>query len=85
MLYQAVMTYQILSKPLTLDLIETLDLFFASPVYSLNETCTKIKRHEFVDGTFFYQFYSLHFSVGRVLMIASPSEIEVQSFHEVQS
>ncbi len=45
----------------------------------------KMNRTEFVDQTFFYNLYSLHFSVGRVLMIASPSEKEVQSFHEVQS
>jgi hypothetical protein len=45
----------------------------------------KMNRTEFVDLKFFYKFYSLHFSVGRVSMIASPSEKEVQSFHEVQS
>jgi hypothetical protein len=33
----------------------------------------------------FYNFYSLYFSAGCVSMIASPSEKEVQSFHEVQS
>jgi hypothetical protein len=45
----------------------------------------KMNRTEFVDLMFFYNFYSLYFSVGCVSMIASPSEKEVQSFHEVQS
>ncbi len=46
----------------------------------------KVNRTEFVDLKFFYNFYSLHFSVGRISMIAaSPSEKEVQSFHEDQS
>jgi hypothetical protein len=45
-----------------------------------------MNRTEFADLKFFYNFYSLYFSVGRVSMIAtSPSEKEVQSFHEVQS
>jgi hypothetical protein len=34
----------------------------------------KMNRTEFVDTKFFYSFYSLHFSVGLVSMIASPSE-----------
>ncbi len=42
-------------------------------------------RTKFVDLKFFYNFYSVHFSVGRVSMIASTFEKEVQSFHEVQS
>ncbi len=45
----------------------------------------KMKITEFVDLKFFYNFYSLRFSVGRVSLIASRSEKEVQSFHEVQS
>jgi hypothetical protein len=45
----------------------------------------KKTRTEFIELKVFYNFYSLHFSVGRVSMIASPSEKEVQSFHEVQS
>jgi hypothetical protein len=45
----------------------------------------KMNRTEFVDLKFFYKFYSHHFSVGRFSMIASFSEEEVQSFHEVQS
>jgi hypothetical protein len=60
-------------------------LFLASSVASVDVSCTKKNRTEFVDLKFFYNFYSLHFSVGRVSMIASPSEKEVQSFHEVQS
>ncbi len=34
----------------------------------------KMNTTEFVDLKVFYTFYYLHFSVGRVLMIASPSE-----------
>ncbi len=45
----------------------------------------KMVRTQFVDLKFFYNFYSLiQFSVGRVSMIASPSEKEVEIFHEVQ-
>jgi hypothetical protein len=44
-----------------------------------------MNRTEFVDLKFFYNFYSLHFSAGRDSMIASPTEKEVQNFHEVQS
>ncbi len=47
-----------------------------------------MNRTDFVDIKFFYNFYSLHFSVGAVghiSMIASPSEKEVHNFHEVQS
>jgi hypothetical protein len=36
----------------------------------------KINRAEFVDPKISYNFYSVHFSVGRVSMIASPSEKE---------
>ncbi len=39
----------------------------------------KMNRTKFVDLKFFYNFYSLHFSVERVSMIASPSEKEVRS------
>ncbi len=44
-----------------------------------------MNRIEFVDLKIYYNFYSLCLSVKRVSMIASPSEKEVQSFHEVQS
>jgi hypothetical protein len=48
----------------------------------------EMNRTEFVDLNVFkrfYNFYFLHFSVGRISMIESPSEKEVKSFHEVQS
>ncbi len=45
----------------------------------------KMNRTKLVDLKFFYNFYSLHFSVGRISLIASHSEKEVQSFQEVQS
>ncbi len=45
----------------------------------------KMNRIEFEDSKFFYNLYSLNYSVGRVLMIESPSEKDVKSFHEVQS
>jgi hypothetical protein len=44
-----------------------------------------MNRNKIVELMFFYDFYSLHFSVGCVSMIADSSEKEVQSFHEVQS
>jgi hypothetical protein len=44
-----------------------------------------MNRTEFVDLKYFYNFYSFKFSVGLVSMMASLSEKEVQSFHEVQS
>jgi hypothetical protein len=66
--------------------METLDLSFASSVASSDESCAKNEQNEMgVDVNCFYNFYSLHFSVGRVSMTASPSEEELQSFHEVQS
>ncbi len=43
-----------------------------------------MNRTEFVDLKFLYNFYPLNFSIGRILMIASPSEKEVQSFHEIR-
>jgi hypothetical protein len=46
----------------------------------------EMNKTEFLDLKMSYNFYSLlHFSVGRVSMIASPSEKEIQTFHEVQS
>ncbi len=45
----------------------------------------KMNRTGLVDLRLFYNFYSLHFSVRRVLMIARPTEKEVQSFHKIQS
>jgi hypothetical protein len=39
----------------------------------------KMNKTKILDLKFFYNFYSIHFSVGRVAMIASPSEKEVQS------
>jgi hypothetical protein len=44
----------------------------------------KMNRTEFVDLKFYYNFYSLYFSVRRLSMIASPSKKVVQRFHEVQ-
>jgi hypothetical protein len=44
-----------------------------------------MNRTEFVDLKVFYNLCPLHFSVGRVSMIASPSEKKGQLFHEVQS
>ncbi len=40
---------------------------------------------EFVDLKYLYTFYSLHFSVKRISMIASPSEKKVRSFYEVRN
>jgi hypothetical protein len=63
-------------------------LFLASSVASVllwMNHVQKKNRTEFVDLKIFYNIYSFHFSVGRVSVIASPSEKEVQSFHEVQS
>jgi hypothetical protein len=49
-------------------------LFLASSVALWMNHVQKTNRTEFVDVTFFYNFYSLHISAGRVSMIASPSE-----------
>jgi hypothetical protein len=43
---------------------------------------SKMNKTKFVDLQFFDNFYSLHFPVGHVSMIASCSEKEVLSFHE---
>jgi hypothetical protein len=59
--------------------------FFASPVASLDDHVQNMNRNKFIDLKFFYNFYSLHFSVVCVSMIAGPSEKELQSFREVQS
>jgi hypothetical protein len=60
-------------------------LIFASSLASSYELFTKNEQNKFLDLKFFYNFYSLHFSVGCVPIIASASEKEVQTFHEVQS
>jgi hypothetical protein len=44
-----------------------------------------MNRKKFVNLMCFYNFFLFFFSVGCVSMIASPSEKEVLSFHEVQS
>jgi hypothetical protein len=49
--------------------------FLASSIASVDESCPKkMNRTEFVDLKVLYNFYSLHLSVGRVSMIARPSE-----------
>jgi hypothetical protein len=71
-----------------LDLMETLEVFFfllQVPYLLRMKHVPKMNRSEFVDLKFFYNFYSLHFSVGRDSTIESFSEKEVQNFHEVQS
>jgi hypothetical protein len=65
--------------------METLDFFLQALFFLWMNHVQKMNRPEFVDLEFSYNVYSLHTSVGRVSMIASPSEKEVQSFHEVQS
>ncbi len=58
--------------------METSDFFFARSGASLDMNhVPKMNTTEFVDLTFFYNFYSLYFSVGRVSIKASPSEKEV--------
>jgi hypothetical protein len=66
--------------------METLELFFASSVASLDESCTKNEQNCICRSkVILYIFFPLHFSVGRVTMIASPSEKEVLNLNEVQS
>jgi hypothetical protein len=65
--------------------METLDFFLQALLLLWMNHVQKMNRTKFVDVKVFYNLYSLHFSVGQVSMIASPSEKEVQSFHEVQS
>jgi hypothetical protein len=60
-------------------------LFLASSVASVDESCTENEQNRICRSKVSLQLFALHFSVGRVSMIASPSEKEVQSFHEVQS
>jgi hypothetical protein len=69
------------SKPLTLDLKVTLALFcnFRSFFGVCMNPVPKMNRTEVVDLNFFYNFYPLLFSVGRVSIIASLCEKEVQS------
>jgi hypothetical protein len=54
-------------------------LFLASSVASVEESCTKNEQNRIFTSKLFYNFYSLHYSVGRVSKIASPSEKYVQS------
>ncbi len=61
-----------------------------SIAYSLDKSCTKNEQQfefEFANLSFFYRFQYLPFSVGRILVIASPSEKKkrVQSLDEVQN
>ncbi len=59
-------------------------LFLQVPYLLWMNHVLKMNRTEFVDLKLFYNFYSFHFSVGRISTIASsPSEKEVRSFHEV--
>jgi hypothetical protein len=57
---------------------------FASSVVSLHESCTKNEQNRICRCQVFLKLNSHHSSVRRVLMLTSPSEKEVQSFHEVQ-
>jgi hypothetical protein len=56
----------ILYKPLTFDLMETLDLFLQVPYLLWMNHVPKMNITKFVDLKVFYNFNSLHFSVGRV-------------------
>jgi hypothetical protein len=59
----------------------------ARSVADLDESCSKHEQNKVfkLKASFFYNLYSCHCSIGRVLMIANPSEKEVQSFDKVQS
>jgi hypothetical protein len=57
--------------------METLDVF-ATSVTSLDESCIKNEQQRICRSLkFFNNFYSHHFSGGRVLMVAGHSEKEV--------
>jgi hypothetical protein len=61
-------------------------LFLASSIASLDESCNKNEHNRICRSELFSTTFVLFiFSVGRISMTASPSEKEVQSFHEVQS
>jgi hypothetical protein len=51
---------QVPSKPLTLDLMETLDLFFRRACYHWNASYRKVKRVTIVKKIYFYKFGSVH-------------------------
>jgi hypothetical protein len=54
--------------------METLDFFLQALWLLCMNRVQKMNGTEFVDLKFSYNFYSLHYSVGRVSMMASPSE-----------
>ncbi len=68
-----------------LDLLETLDFFLQALQLLWMNHVQKNEKNRICRSNVFYNSYSLHFSVGHVSMIASPSEKEVQSFNEVKS
>jgi hypothetical protein len=64
--------------------METLDVFLQAPQLLWLNHVKKMIRTEFVDLKACYNLYFFYLSVGHIKMIASPSEKEVHSFHEVQ-
>ncbi len=73
------------SKPLTLDLMETLDLFFRKGLPSLNAFYRNMKRIKVVEKRCIYKFGSVH-----LCYMIHPKKLrnlqnKSRSFHEVQS
>jgi hypothetical protein len=58
--------------------------FLARSVASSAEFCAKNDQNRLSNRKFVYNFDSIHLSVRLVFRIASPSEKQLQSSHEVQ-
>jgi hypothetical protein len=72
------------SKPLTLDLMETSDLFFRKVCYDQNASCRKMKRIKVVETLYIYKFGYVHFWYTIHPKKLRNLQKKVQSFHEVQ-
>jgi hypothetical protein len=68
------------SKPLTLDLMETLDHFLQDLKLLWVNSVPKMNRIDFANRKLVYNFHSINFSVGSVLIIASPPEKKSEVF-----
>jgi hypothetical protein len=63
--------------------METLDHFLQDQYLLWVDSVPGMNKTNFANQKFVYNFHSIHFSVGRVLIIGSASEKKVQNFFEV--
>ncbi len=77
--------YDVPSKPLTLDLMETLDLIFRRAFYHWSTSYRKMKRIKVVEKRPIYKFVSVHFLYMIHPQMLQSLQEKVQSLHEVQS